>query len=248
MKQTKKAVSLLLVLVLLLGALSAGSVCFAAARGQCGPEMYWVLDDNGLLTISGKGRMTDASTWENCASAIRTVKFSCVPENIGAGSFEHCVNLKTIAIPDGVKTIGIQAFVGCTALESVDLPASVETIGSKAFGGCSALKSVTIPEKVKELPPYLFENCTALTSVTLPQGLSEIGFAVFRGCTALKDVYYGGTRAQWNAVQTEDDNAPLAAATVHCTDDNQVKRPIIGRIVAAIRRFFERILSLFKRR
>ena len=62
MKQTKKAVSLLLVLVLLLGALSAGSVCFAAARGQCGPEMYWVLDDNGLLTISGRGPMNNITS------------------------------------------------------------------------------------------------------------------------------------------------------------------------------------------
>ena len=249
LKKTKRALSLLLAALLLLTALSAGSVCFAAARGQCGPEMYWVLDNNGLLRITGSGRMTDAQTWPDQAAAIKSVQFDCVPENIGAGSFESCVNLKSITIPDGVKRIGIQAFRDCTALESVDLPASVETIGSKAFGGCSALKSVTIPEKIKELPPYLFENCTALTSATLPQGLSEIGFAVFRGCTALKDVYFGGTRAQWNAVDKEEDNAALQTATVHCSDDNSIaNKPFFSRVIDVIRRVFERLFGWLIRR
>ena len=247
MKQTKQALSLLLALALLLGALSAGSVCFAAVRGQCGQEMNWVLDDNGLLTISGRGRMTDASTWSDYADRIRSVKFNCVPENIGAGSFEDCIHLKTIEIPAGTARIGLQAFRGCASLESVSIPSSVENIGSGAFRGCTALKSVTIPEKVRTLDAYLFENCASLTSVTLPKDLGEIGFAVFRGCTSLKEVWFGGTRAQWNAVEKEDDNAPLASATVHCADDNQVKLPILGRIVAAIRRFFERLLGFFKR-
>ena len=249
MKQTKKALSLLLAAILLLAALSAGSVCFAAARGQCGPSMFWNLDNNGLLRITGSGRMTDAQTWMDQAAAIKTVQFECVPENIGAGSFENCVNLKSITVPDGVKYIGIQAFTGCTALESVTLPDSIESIGNQAFRGCSALKSVTIPSKITSLGVCLFENCVSLTSVTLPQGLTEIGFGAFRGCSSLKDVYFGGTRAQWNAVENMGDNAPLDAATIHCSDDNSIaNKPFISRVVDAIRRLFERLFGWLIRR
>ncbi len=249
MKQTKTALSLLLVLVLLLGVLSAGSVCFAAARGQCGPEMYWILDNDGLLRITGSGRMTDAQTWPDAAAAIKAVQFECVPENIGAGSFESCVNLKSITIPDGVKTIGYEAFYACTALVSVALPDSIESISNKAFSKCSALKSIVIPAKVTSLGVCLFENCSSLESVTLPQGLAEIGFGAFRGCNVLKDVYFGGTRAQWNAVDNMGDNAPLDAATVHCSDDNAIaNKPFFSRVVDFIRRAFERLFGWLIRR
>lgn len=249
MKQTKKALSLLLAALLLLGALSAGSICFAAARGQCGPQMHWILDNNGLLRITGSGRMTDAQTWPDQAAAIKTVQFECVPENIGAGSFENCVNLKTITIPDGVKTIGYGAFYQCTALASVVLPDSIESISNKVFCGCSALQSVAIPAKVTSLGVSLFENCASLQSVTLPQGLTEIGFGAFRGCTALKDVYFGGTRAQWNAIENMGDNAPLDAATVHCSDDNSLAdKPFFSRVIDAIRRVFDRLFGWLIRR
>ena len=249
LKKTKKALSLLLAALLLLTALSAGSVCFAAARGQCGPEMYWVLDNNGLLRITGSGRMTDAQTWPDQAAAIKSVQFDCVPENIGAGSFESCVNLKSITIPDGVKRIGIQAFRDCTALESITLPDSIETISNKVFSGCTALKSVKIPAKLTTVEVQLFENCTSLESVTLPAGISAIGFGAFRGCSALKDVYFGGTRAQWNAVDKEEDNAALQTATVHCSDDNSIaNKPFFSRVIDAIRRVFERLFGWLIRR
>ena len=249
MKHTKKTLALLLTALLLLATLSAGSVCFAAARGQCGPSMHWILDDNGLLRITGSGRMTDAQTWPDQAAAIKTVQFECVPDNIGAGSFENCVNLKSITIPDGVKTIGIQAFDACTALESVTLPDSIESIGNKAFRRCTALKTITIPSKVTSLGVCHFENCASLESVTLPQGLTEIGFGAFRGCNVLKDVYFGGTRAQWDAVTKEDENTALQRATIHCSDDNSIaNKPFFSRVFDAIRRVFERLFGWLIRR
>ena len=249
MKQTKKALSLFLAALLLFGALSAGSVCFAEVLDKCGPDMYWTLDNNGLLRITGSGRMSDAQTWMDQAAAIKAVQFDCVPENIGAGSFENCINLKTIAIPDGVKTIGIQAFAACTALESVTLPDSIESIGNRAFQRCTSLKTIAIPSKVTSLGVCLFENCASLESVTLPQGLTEIGFGAFRGCNVLRDVYFGGTRAQWNAVENMGDNTPLDAATIHCSDDNSiVNKPFFSRVFDAIRRVFERLFGWLIRR
>ena len=56
----KKLLSLLIVLALCLSFLPAN--VFAAstvASGTCGDNLTWTLDDEGTLTISGTGRMTN---------------------------------------------------------------------------------------------------------------------------------------------------------------------------------------------
>lgn len=35
------------------------NIAWAASSGTCGDNLTWTLDDNGLLTISGAGEMTD---------------------------------------------------------------------------------------------------------------------------------------------------------------------------------------------
>jgi len=64
-------------------------------------------------------------------------------------------------------------------------------------------------------------NCTSLTSITIPVSVTAIDRAATYGCTKLTDVYYGGTRAQWNELLRNigTSNDPLLNATIHCTDD-----------------------------
>lgn len=48
----------------------------AEANGTCGDNLTWTLDDNGTLTISGKGKMQDLNAgdaWTNSARNIRSV-------------------------------------------------------------------------------------------------------------------------------------------------------------------------------
>ena len=53
---------------------------------------------------------------------------------------------------------------------------------------------------VTEIDGWVFSGRTGMTTVTLPKGLTRIGYAAFNGCTSLTRVYYGGTVAQWCAV------------------------------------------------
>lgn len=56
----KRGLSLLLALCMLLSVFSALPItASAASSGQCGDNVYWTLDDNGTLTISGTGDMWD---------------------------------------------------------------------------------------------------------------------------------------------------------------------------------------------
>lgn len=105
-------------------------------------------------------------------------------------------NLKSVVIPNSVKSIGLEAFYGCT-LTSVTLPEELQSIGKSAFAynnltsvtlpdgliniGNSAfcynnLTSVTLPESIIRIEEYAFANNMGLTSINLPRHESTAGF------------------------------------------------------------------------
>jgi hypothetical protein len=38
-------------------------------------------------------------------------------------------------------------------------------------------------------------------------------------CDSLTDIYFGGTRAEWDAIEVAEYNEVLDNATIHCSDD-----------------------------
>lgn len=79
--------------------------------------------------------------------------------------------------------------------------------------------SVVIPDGVTEIGDGTFDNCTTLKSVELPSSLESIGRYAFENCTSLNEICYGGTKAQWKAVEKMKDwRNDIAAAGVCCSD------------------------------
>ena len=70
-------------------------------NGTCGKNLTWQLDDEGMLTIIGKGDMKNFSLKRRA------------PWN------EQCKFIKEIIIEDGVTSIGCCAFSGCSKLTKV---------------------------------------------------------------------------------------------------------------------------------
>lgn len=127
-------------------------------------------------------------------------------------------NLKTIVIPDSIKTIERYAFKGCTALEEVEFPAGIN-IEKEAFNGCKSLKSIKFKGGVNfksgafkdcenisgklifpgyiyfpsGLSDFAFENCNNITSVVFSGGgtsLMSFGGKTFKNCISLKSVVF----------------------------------------------------------
>ena len=121
---------------------------------------------------------------------------------------------KIYTIPNTVETIGSAAFKNCSFIENVDIPDSVNTIGSSAFYYCEALTSVAIPYGVTSLEYETFYRCLSLETVTLPSSIVDTNRA-FSSCISIKEVYFGGTAAQWNAIQYLYNETYLLAANIH---------------------------------
>ena len=129
--------------------------------GTCGDNLTWTLDDEGLLTISGTGRMID---YDYCgpgpwgASCTRIIIENGVT-SIGNEAFEWCQDLTSIEIPNSVVSIGDHSFQYCSNLTSPIIPASVTSIGIAAFSACSNLTSIYIPSNVTSIGDCAFLLC-----------------------------------------------------------------------------------------
>ena len=280
------------------------------ASGECGENLTCELTDDGVLTISGTGSMTDYSAssapWRENRSSIKTVVietgvttvgdyafYGCtnlvtvtIPEgvasvgnrafaycinlasitiptsmtNIGPYAFDDCSSLKSVyisdmaawceiafrtksfdyahdlyldgklvtelSIPEGVTSIGNYAFYNCNRLTNIVLPDSVTSIGDSAFCGCTGLTSVTIPASMTSIGSNAFSHCSGLTSVTIPDSVTSIGPSAFYDCSALTDVYYGGSRAEWNKIGIIGrNNDQLTGATIHYAKTDPTATP-----------------------
>ena len=163
------------------------------------PEDYpqdfsWTLDEDGTLTVSGKGNMQFG---ENGKAPWGTdIKKVIVKDGITAirsNAFTNCRNLTEVTIPNSVKAIGSGAFSGCSALTSVNLPNGLKAIKSSAFLNCLRLSDVAIPGSVKTIEYCAFEGCKGLKTLTFSDGVTEIGDYAFRGSESLTRVIIPST-------------------------------------------------------
>ena len=124
--------------------------------------------------------------------------------------------LTSITIPENITSIGRCAFSGCDGLTSITIPDSVTSIGSSAFENCSGLTSIVIPDSVTSIDHWAFQYCTGLTSATIGNGVKNISRYAFWDCASLKDIYFNGTKDQWNVIKKIDSG--IKNCTIHCTD------------------------------
>ncbi len=173
---------------------SAGEAeLMAATSGTCGEILTWVVSENGTLTISGTGDMSNwgetyGAPWRRNSETITSVVIGEEVTRIGDRAFAYCSKLTNMTIPDSVTSIGNYAFEYCRGLTSVTISGSVTSIGSSAFGSCSGLTSLTIPDGVTSIGSNAFGGCSGLTSVTISDSVTSIGNDAFIGCSSLTSV------------------------------------------------------------
>ena len=167
-----------------------GTLTWLIDSGSCGENLRWTLDIRGVLTVSGTGPMEDNPGWFERRESITSVILTDGVTSIGNNAF-YCCALKSVTIPDSVKSIGYGAFNNCGSLESAVIPNGVTTIDDYAFYWCSSMTSVTIPDSVTTIGEMAFTRCD-LSAVTIPDKVTSIGSSAFSGCSALESVTFLG--------------------------------------------------------
>ena len=198
MKNTRKIISVLLSILMIITSVPLMAVeSFAATNGTTG-DCTWTLDGT-VLTISGNGKMEDY--YKPWGKSITEVIIENGVTSIGRGVFSDCTSLEKINVgsdnanyssENGIlfnkaKTELIKYPAGKTEIEYI-IPDSVTKIGYLVFCDCVWLTSITIPNSVTEICQEAFSKCTSLTNIIIPNSVTNVGYFVFKDCTSLTSV------------------------------------------------------------
>lgn len=163
-RKLKSALSLLLCMIMVFGALAVGGEGIGAILDGMKTNAYSIFTHE---VINGKVKIVRCDT---AASGAVTVPASIDGKpvvSIGDRAFEGCDGLTKVTISDGVKHIGSYAFSGCSKLANIDLPDSVQSTGLWVFENCHGLTSINIPKYLRLAHSPTFLNCCALKSINV---------------------------------------------------------------------------------
>ena len=127
----------------------------------------------------------DAFNWN---LNLKTVELPNTVKTIASWAFAEALNLESVKMPNMLDSIGHQAFQECEKLKEISIPSSVRFIGLSAFVGCKSIDTIVIPEGIETIKEDCYAGCEALKTVTLPSTLKTIERMAFEGCRSLTSI------------------------------------------------------------
>lgn len=191
--------------------------------GYCGGEgdgknLSWTLDSEGLLTISGRGKMSSDNLyggwmtwWGNELIDVTEIDIQPGVTTVGDSAFRKQDNLKKVTLPNTLTSIGNNAFESCP-IASITIPAGVTSIGDQAFMFCDSLTEVLLPEGLLDIGKEAFEGCRGLKTISFPTTFRGIGNDAFADCTKLEKIYFNATCAKDTLDEDAYDESAFAGA------------------------------------
>lgn len=143
-------------------------------------------------TIQAYNGTDGTSPLTNSYPANEIPEFAFVRYNNGK-VLGKALTLKSIVLPDFIRSIGRFAFSLCDGLSSITIPNPVTSIGFGVFSGCIGLTSITFGNSVITIGGRAFGDCSKLTSLELPNSVISIGDEAFSYCCGLTTIYVYAT-------------------------------------------------------
>lgn len=191
----KKLIITLFLIILFLFFNNNFSLAANSAQYKANENISVTINDNGILTVSGKGEMPDynnkTAPWysdvvENSKYKVTKIVIENGITKIGKLSFQGFSSVTDITFPNSLTEIGEGAFIECSKLTSFIAPSSLKTIKEGAFAKCTELKTIKLNEGLETLDMYVFQEIAA-TEITIPSTLKEARGETFWNAKNLKE-------------------------------------------------------------
>ncbi len=171
--------------------------------------LYQLSDDKSYYIVAGIGTCTDADI------VIPSEHNGKPVAEIGYGAFEGCDSIKSITLPNTIKSTDNGAFQNCPLLKKVYFNGTVEEWCNISFGAFMPLvnyadlyfngelvRDLVIPDTVTEIKSYAFAECASIRSVTISGSVTSIAIGAFANCPFLNSATIIGdnlTKIDFNA-------------------------------------------------
>ena len=178
--EINKLLSLLLVTIVIISYFINSVADNVQADGYENQKISWVINDDGILNITGDGQMIDYDEEDS--------------------PFYNNKDIKEIIIEDGVTSIGSQTFVKCENLTSIYIPKSMVSIHNNAFVDCPNIETINVDSSNYKYENR--ENCNAIIDrennelvlgcykTVIPSSIKTIGVGAFNGSEKLNELEF----------------------------------------------------------
>lgn len=208
---------------------------YLIAYGTGGDNLSWKIDEKGVLTFSGSGKMNDYSfyyytwsPWYGYSSLVKTIVLPNGLTHIGAYAFSYFDQVTSVTIPSAVKSVGTEALniqsltsLTCNAIDPPQITG--EPIG-KDITHLGTRISKNIPLKVPKDSKTAYEKADYwkdFTNIQAIDGSGEGGDEKPGETTTIISVAEAITRA--NALgdnETEDVEVTVKGYVVNAQEMN----------------------------
>ena len=141
--------------------------------------------------------------------------------------FDYCSSLEKLIIPASLAVDGV--FEDCKNIKEITFTKGDGAMYNYDFYGpsygywgyqhtpwyLSNCPEIVIEDGVTNISDSAFKNCTGLKSITIPASVTRIEEDAFKNCQNIADVYYNGTKKEWNKISIADGNEDLINANIH---------------------------------
>ena len=176
--------------------------------GVAGDHSQWRLYSNGVLEITGTGKMNDCEwnyeqqkavqPWDIYRDIITSAVIDDGINYIGECSFRQCSGITSVYIPQSVTSIGWCAFHSCGKLS--EFIVDPDNLAYCSVDGVLFNKAMTklliypadkpgdtytVPDGVTEIDT--FEYCD-LKTINMPDSITKIDGSAFAGCDRIEEI------------------------------------------------------------
>ncbi len=165
-------------------------------------------------TIIGKNLFANSSS-------VKTITIPNTVKTVEYGAFSGMHGHKELIFPEGVETIENAVCFHSSMLEKVVLPSTLKYIGGQAFEQCPKIQEIILPDSVERISGSSFDRMTGLKSITLSKNLATIANYAITSCPNLTTVnfkegnYTIGERAFQNCSALTEVNLPTTLTTIN---------------------------------
>ncbi len=176
----------------------------------------------------------------NC-NKISMVQIGKKVSYIGSEAFAFCSSLTNIELPDSVVFVGDDAlpyetlydvsigdgitdlsgfrFCEDDVIRNVNIGNGITTINTRAFYDCDLLTTVSLGINVSSIGEEAFKYCYELKDILIPASVHTISKDAFYNCFGIENVYYEGSKEQWDEIVINTGNSYLKFAEIHYNCD-----------------------------
>ena len=165
------------------------SAASTVAKGKCGKNATWIISEDGVMHIKGKGILKgEKNGWNKYQYKIKKIVIGKGITIIKETALASMHNVKEIKLPNTVKKIKNGAFMDCRKLERINIPSTVHELPNNIFSGCKKIQQITLPKKLKKIGTYAFYKCKRLEQITIPKTVTMLDSQAFVDCLSLTTI------------------------------------------------------------